>query len=406
MTDRMDGVRVLIYSHDTFGLGHLRRCRTIAHALVEKYKGLSVLILSGSPIIGSFDFRARVDFVRIPGVIKLYNGEYTSLGLHLDLSQTMAIRASIIRHTAEMFAPDLFIVDKEPLGLRGELQETLSIMKSRGTTLVLGLRDVMDEPTLLRREWKSGNLLPVLEDLYDEIWVYGHDGFWDPLAEMNVTASVREKMIYTGYLRRTVPKVTKLPPAVNLESPYLLVTAGGGGDGDQMMDWVLRAYETRADLMRAVLVLGPFMRPEMQTELRERASKLDSVEVLTFESHLELMMEKAAGVVAMGGYNTFCEILSLDKPALIMPRVAPRKEQLVRAERAAALGVARMFDPSSPDSTLEAFVEALRDLPKQAKPSSAMLPGFLDGVERVGELAGRHFHPRQDDGLSLVETGG
>ena len=158
MTDRMDGVRVLIYSHDTFGLGHLRRCRTIAHALVEKYKGLSVLILSGSPIIGSFDFRARVDFVRIPGVIKLYNGEYTSLGLHLDLSQTMAIRASIIRHTAEMFAPDLFIVDKEPLGLRGELQETLSIMKSRGTTLVLGLRDIMDEPTLLRREWKSRNL--------------------------------------------------------------------------------------------------------------------------------------------------------------------------------------------------------------------------------------------------------
>ena len=173
MTDRMDGVRVLIYSHDTFGLGHLRRCRTIAHALVEKYKGLSVLILSGSPIIGSFDFRARVDFVRIPGVIKLYNGEYTSLGLHLDLSQTMAIRASIIRHTAEMFAPDLFIVDKEPLGLRGELQETLSIMKSRGTTLVLGLRDIMDEPTLLRREWKSRNLLPVLEGVYDEIWVYG-----------------------------------------------------------------------------------------------------------------------------------------------------------------------------------------------------------------------------------------
>jgi predicted glycosyltransferase len=213
-------------------------------------------------------------------------------------------------------------------------------------------------------------------------------------------------MIYTGYLRRTVPKVTKLPPAVNLESPYLLITAGGGGDGDQMMDWVLRAYETRADLMRAVLVLGPFMRPEMQTELRERASKLDSVEVLTFDTHLELMMEKAAGIVAMGGYNTFCEILSLDKPALIMPRVAPRKEQLVRAERAAALGVARMFDPSLPDSTLEAFVAALRDLPRQAKPSSAMPPGFLDGVERVGELAGQHFHPRQDDGVSLFETGG
>ena len=405
MTDRMDGVRVLIYSHDTFGLGHLRRCRTIAHALVEKYKGLSVLILSGSPIIGSFDFRARVDFVRIPGVIKLYNGEYTSLGLHIDLSQIMAIRSSIIRHTAEMFAPDLFIVDKEPLGLKGELHETLSMMKARGTTLVLGLRDVMDEPTLLRREWKSRNLLPVLEDIYDEIWVYGHDQFWDPLAEMDITGSVREKMSYTGYLRRTVPQANKLPPVVDLDQPYLLVTAGGGGDGDQMIDWVLRAYETGAQFMRAVLVLGPFMRPEMQAEVHERAALLEAVEVLTFDSHLELLMEKAAGVVAMGGYNTFCEILSLDKPALIMPRVAPRKEQLVRAQRASELGVARMFVPSGAVG-VENFVKALQELPHQPKPSFAMLPGFLDGVENVGRLAGRHFHPKLDHQLPLVETGG
>lgn len=107
------GSRVLIYSHDTFGLGHLRRCRTIAHSLVENHKNLSVLILSGSPIIGSFDFRARVDFVRVPGVIKLRNGEYTSLNLHMDIEDTLDLRASIIRHTASSFDPDIFIVDKE-----------------------------------------------------------------------------------------------------------------------------------------------------------------------------------------------------------------------------------------------------------------------------------------------------
>ncbi len=402
MTNRMDGVRVLIYSHDTFGLGHLRRCRTIAHALVEKYKGLSVLILSGSPIIGSFDFRARVDFVRIPGVIKLYNGEYTSLGLHIDISQTMAIRASIIRHTAEMFAPDLFIVDKEPLGLRGELQETLAIMKARGTTLVLGLRDIMDEPTLLRREWKSRNLLPALEDFYDEIWVYGHEDFWDPLAEMDIPNSVRQKMTYTGYLRRIVPQQTKLLPTVDLDNPFLLVTAGGGGDGDQLIDWMLRAYETGANLMRSVLVLGPFMRPEMQAEVHKRASHLETVEVLTFDSHLEHLMEKAAGVVAMGGYNTFCEILSLDKPALIMPRVTPRKEQLMRAERAAQLGVSRMFHPKE-NTTIDEFVDALHSLPTQPKPSNSMPPGFLDGLESVGDLAGCHFH-RITNRLQLIKT--
>src|SRR6266567_4629177 len=118
MTERRHHKRVLMYAHDTFGLGHLRRCRTIAHSLVDADKDLSVLILSGSPIIGSFDFRARVDFVRIPGVIKLRNGEYTSLNLHIATEETLRLRSSIIRHTAEIFDPDLLIVDKEPLGLR------------------------------------------------------------------------------------------------------------------------------------------------------------------------------------------------------------------------------------------------------------------------------------------------
>ena len=152
--------RILIYSHDTFGLGHLRRCRAIAHALVEEHKHLSVVILSGSPIIGSFDFRARVDFIRIPGVIKLRNGEYTSLNLHIDIEHTLAMRASIIQHTADIFDPDIFIVDKEPLGLHGEVRDTLALLKARGTQLVLGLRDVLDDPTLLQPEWRRKNVLP------------------------------------------------------------------------------------------------------------------------------------------------------------------------------------------------------------------------------------------------------
>src|SRR5215510_1816267 len=179
-------LRVLIYSHDTLGLGHLRRCRAIAHSLVEQHKDLSVLILSGSPIIGSFDFKARVDFVRVPGVIKLRNGEYTSLNLHIDIQQTLAIRASIIRHTAEAFGPDMFLVDKEPLGLRGEVTDTLVMLKSKGVPLVLGLRDVMDDPALLEPEWRRKNVIPALRDLYDEIWVYGLEQLCDPLAGITV----------------------------------------------------------------------------------------------------------------------------------------------------------------------------------------------------------------------------
>ncbi len=34
-------------------------------------------------------------------------------------------------------------------------------------------------------------------------------------------------------------------------------------------------------------------------------------------------MQKASAIVAMGGYNTFCEILSMDKARLIVPRKTP-----------------------------------------------------------------------------------
>ena len=403
MVDWLNGARLLIYSHDTFGLGHLRRCQSIAHALVERYKGLSVLILSGSPIIGSFDFRARVDFVRIPGVIKLYNGEYTSLGLHIDLKETLAIRASIIHHTAQIFAPDVFLVDKEPLGLKGEIHDTLTMLKSRGTRLVLGLRDILDDPALLRREWQSKNLMPALDELYDEIWVFGLEEIWDPLTDMDVSRAVRDKMVYTGYLPRQVPKHSKALPPVEMDEPYLLVTAGGGGDGDAMMDWTMRAYEADPELpYPAVFVLGPFMRSEMQNELMERGARLDRVEVVAFDSHMELLMEKSSGVVAMGGYNTFSEIISFDKRALIIPRSHPRQEQLIRARRADDLGLARMLTDDS-NSDPQIMIDALRALPAQRLPSEAKIPNLLGGHAKVGELAGQSLRQRKGPELVVVQ---
>ena len=248
MVERLNGARILIYSHDSFGLGHLRRCRAIAHALVDRFKGLSILILSGSPIIGSFDFRARVDFVRIPGVIKLHDGEYQSLGLHIDVEQTMEMRAAIIRQTALSFRPDLFVVDKEPLGLKGEALATLEMLKAMGTTLVLGLRDIMDEPKLLIDEWERKQVLPALQHLYDEIWVYGLERFADPLAGVRCPPAVRRKIVYTGYLRRAVPILTGAPPVPFDGQPYVLVTVGGGDDGMSVVDWVLSAYEHDPDI--------------------------------------------------------------------------------------------------------------------------------------------------------------
>lgn len=378
------GARVLIYSHDSFGLGHLRRCRTIAQALVAGRADVSVLILSGSPIIGNFDFPAGVDFVRVPGVIKLSDGDYRSLSLDLALEETLALRASIIEHTAEAFAPDIFIVDKEPLGLRGEIEGTLETLKARGTTCILGLRDVLDGPELLRPEWMRKKAMPALDRLYDEIWVYGVRAFWDPLTGLGVPETVRDKMVYTGYLRRELPDYRD-PEFANPfgRRPYLLVTGGGGGDSVPMVDRVLAAYQSdNPPKVPALIALGPFMPTEDAARFIEWADRRDDIACLTFNSHIERLVARAAGVVAMGGYNTFCEILSFDRPAILIPRTRPRREQEIRAERAQALGLVRMVnDAEARDPALMAA--ALDALPEQPRPSSILVPGLLDGLPTI-----------------------
>ncbi len=379
--------RLLIYSHDSFGLGHLRRCRTIAQALVAERPDLQVLILTGSPIIGSFSFCNRVDFVRIPGVIKLKDGDYMPLSLDIGLRDVIAIRGKIIRHTAEAFAPDLFLVDKEPLGLRGEVRDTLAMLKCQGVPLILGLRDVLDEPGQLAEEWQRKNVAPALIDLYDHIWVYGLPTICNALEGIDLPPVGRGKVHYTGYLRRALGGGARClgPPTPFGGEPYILVTTGGGGDGAELIDWVLSAYEVDPTIpLPVLLVLGPFMHSLRQAEFMARVSRLPRAAAITFDANLEALMADAAGVVAMGGYNTFCEILSFDKPAVIVPRREPRLEQLIRAERAQALGLIRMLAPE-PACDPASMAAALHALPAQPRPSSVAIPGLLDGLEVIRE---------------------
>jgi predicted glycosyltransferase len=245
----------------------------------------------------------------------------------------------------------------------------------------------MDEPKLLEPEWRRKNVLPALRDLYDQIWVYGLPQICDPLEGISLPGKVRQKMVYTGYLHRELPvkaAATRLPAIT--ERPYLLVTPGGGGDGERLVEWVLRAYEHDPLLpYPALLVLGPFMQPELQTQFMERAEKLKRVDVITFHNNMETLIAGAAGVVAMGGYNTFCEVLSLNKRTLIVPRTAPRLEQFIRASRAAKLGLISML---SEDADLDPalMAAALRNLPRQNLPADVIVPGLLEGLSNVSRL--------------------
>lgn len=372
-----------MYSHDTFGLGHLRRCRTIAHALVDRFKGLTVLIISGSQIAGAFDFKARVDFVKIPSVIKLYSGQYTSINEHIDIQDTLAMREALILETAELFDPDIFIVDKEPMGLRGEVEKTLVALRMKGCTTVLGLRDVMDSAELLEEEWQRKEIMEKVAGLYDEVWVYGPEDFWNPLNGLDTPQRITDKLRYTGFLRRETPTNDNHRLQHPLPTSYILVTAGGGGDGADLMSMVLAAREYDRNLVHPlVLVPGPFMQSDEREEIHRRAANLKAVTVIDFDNELETIMDNATAVVGMCGYNTFCEILSFNKPALFVPRTHPRQEQLIRATRASELGLARVLDADQAVDA-EKMADALHALPNMPAPDQADYPLKMDGLTRI-----------------------
>jgi predicted glycosyltransferase len=378
--------RVLIYSHDTFGLGHLRRSRAIANALVKDHPSVSVIILSGSPVIGSFDFGSGVDYVRIPGVTKLPNGDYRTLNLNLSLDEAVSLRAALILQTAKSFKPDLLIVDKEPTGFRGELIPAIEEVRRHGCRLVLGIRDVMDEPALLVPEWERKGAGEALRD-YDEIWVYGLKDIYEPLAALDLPGSVTTRITYTGYLGRDLPQqsiLTRYPKMT--KAPFILVTTGGGGDGDDLIDWVIAAYEADPTLdIPALVVFGPFLNRDRRRGYLERIAKHPKLDALAFDTKMELLMQRASAVVAMGGYNTFCEILSLDKPALIVPRTRPRLEQYIRAVEAERLGLVRMLSEDDARRDPRRMAAALHDLPSQPRPSHVVVPGLLDGLDVIRE---------------------
>jgi predicted glycosyltransferase len=316
----------------------------------------------------------------------------------------MKMRQSIIRYTAESFQPDLLIVDKEPLGLRGELEETLSFLKTRATTLVLGLRDVMDAPRLLEAEWKQRDVMRKIDLFYDRIWVYGPSDFYDPLQGLDVSPTVRSRMSFVGFLPRQV--ATQDVMISRREDDYILVTPGGGGDGADLVHDVLDSYLCEPSLQhKALIVLGPYMPARKRRKLFRKAKKVPTVEMIEFDSHMENLIADAKGVVAMGGYNTFCEILSFDKPAIVVPRMTPREEQLIRARRAAELGLIEMLLPEQAGDA-KLFAAALQVLPSRRRPSQALGDVPLEGLANISAQVGKWLSQKAPAHLKVVTEAG
>ena len=328
-----------MYSHDTYGLGHIRRTMAIANHLRDK--DTNVLILTGSPIAGRFQFPEQVDFVRIPGMIKRTNEEYQSLSIKIDEKQALSIRTNIILATAQTFKPNLFIVDKEPLGLKKEVLPTLKWFKEEHSTTktVLGLRDILDESSVIQKDWQEKNVYSYLEELYSEIWVYGNKEIYNPIEKYNIPAVIHDRVKFTGYIPRKrlcleKKKSVRKQYRIMDEDKFVLVTTGGGGDGFEVIDHFLDMHDYYPTSLpfKSMIITGPFMPKQTREGIKKRAQKF-GIKTIPFHPRMEELITAADLVISMGGYNTICEILTQQTPSLIIPREYPRQEQLIRAKR-------------------------------------------------------------------------
>lgn len=379
---------ILMYSHDTYGLGHIRRTMAIASQLRGPH--INILILTGSPIAGRFSFPEQVDFVRIPGMIKKTNEEYLPLSIKIDPEHALNIRKNIITATAKTFQPDLFIVDKEPLGLKKEVLPILQWMRRNcpKTRTILGLRDIMDSAETIRKDWKKKGVYEILDKLYNEIWVYGIQDFYDPIKEYLIPEAVGRKMYFTGYIPRKAPgprakRQIRKEHGFNKDDKLVVVTIGGGGDGYPVMETFLTMLESEMStpVFKSILITGPFMPRKKRMEIFDRARRL-GVRTYRFYRRMEKIQAAADLVISMGGYNTICEILSQRTVSLIIPRETPREEQLIRAQ---ALHSQKLSDyiPWN-DLSSQILCNKVRSLLEAPEPYQEAISRFqLTGIETM-----------------------
>lgn len=388
--------RIALYSHDTMGLGHMRRNLLLAQTLGASQLNAAVLMIAGAREAATFTIPAGVDCLTLPALSKDGNGRYEARHLSMGLQQIVTLRSSAIQATLEAFEPDLFIVDNVPRGAVRELDSTLKALRMKGRTrVVLGLRDILDEPAVVRDEWDRAANQQAILDYYDAIWVYGDRLVCDSAVEYGFCAEVadrvrfagyldqRQRLAYTGASEENWWEQLGLPP-----ERLVLGLVGGGQDGARLANAFAQAEFPSGTT--ALLLAGPYMPDAVREQVLRRAALNPRLRVLDFVQEPTLLLRHADRVVAMGGYGTTCEILSFEKHALIIPRVKPRREQFIRAQRLADLGLLHVMHPS--DVTPELIGEWLaRDL-GDAPPVRSLLD--LGGLRRIPELAGELIHGR------------
>jgi predicted glycosyltransferase len=390
-------MKIMVYSHDAFGLGNIRRMLAICEHLLQSIPSLSILVVSGSPALHSLRLPPGLDYIKLPCIGRNQSGDLSVRYLNTDMNGIVKLRSDLILAATENFQPDLLLVDKKPDGIESELKATLDYLQNflPSTKLVLLLRDILDRPASTIHQWQRHRYYELIDRLYDQVWVVGTSEIFDVSQEYCFPMSIQEKVKFCGYIYRKpgLKARSKLRQELHIQphESLVLVTPGGGEDGYRLVETYLAGLGDRplAPSVKSLIISGSEMPESERSQLAAQASAYPHVQFLEFTDDMLSYMAAADVVVAMGGYNTVGEILSTRKRAIVVPRIKPAEEQLIRAERMAALDLFKMIHPNElTPSSLIAAVQTELD-----HPQTSPIPRIdLCGLDRIASYT-RSLHP-------------
>lgn len=386
------GTRMLVYSHDTFGMGHLQRSMKLIRAVMEKHPGTSVLLVTGSPVVHRYELPPGADYVKLPAVQKIGADAYASRSLAMSGDGVRNFRSNLLLRIVRDYDPNVLLVDHSPAGMQGELVPSLEWLSERtNCRRILGLRDVTDDGENVRALWKKQGVYELLETSYDHIVVYGDREFYDPVVEYQLSTGTRAKVQYMGFVCDQSSTHDTCAPVE--KCPQRVAVSIGGGDGaasmiESYLDMV-RQFGAQLNVTSEILT-GPLVAPEDKRRIYAKAEGLPVV-IHEFMQSTTRFFADADLVIATAGYNTVTQILCHAKRALLIPRVLHRREQLVRSRRLESLELVACLNPM--DCSPERLFAAVRDA--LSEPRLALVEARkrnrlpLDGAERFAEFCGQ-----------------
>lgn len=335
-------MKVLFYSHNVYGLGHVIRSARIAHAASEL--GMRCTLVTGCPALGSLDLDPRVAVERLPAV-RVEDGRFyprDSADKHEDV---MATRAAALLTSMRRLEPDAVVVDHLPLGLGGELRPSLLAAADEAwpTRFVWGVP--YSEGATLRK--RPGN--PSIRRAYgryDGLLAYGSPDYDDVFAQLPewMLPPVRR---YVGFVAG--PAVHIIAPA----QPRIVGFVGGGWGAPELFVALLagfRALRRERSSLSLRLVVGPL--GEL-ARVRELVGDDPDVEVWSTGT-IEAAIADASIVVSRVGYNSAVALARCPLPVIFIPQGMAADDQPRRAAQLSRLPGIEALDENAAD-----FVERL-----------------------------------------------